>query len=198
MAVRVRRWKNTTKVRPSVCRSICGKDRYDKYYATWNVKHWNNPPIRQYNIRLILWFYLFARVRSPLLSFVSFSLHHCRLVGKRYRYMVSWWKLNPPPIDRKSNATEPHCHVIQRVLTPKNKDILNTVLPATRLSLLYPSRRWYSIYRPRRDARLSWPGWWLYHKIVYSWTTVAYLSVKQTTIQSSHLKTRIFHKLFPP
>ena len=37
-----------------------------------------------------------------------------------------------------------------------------TVLPATRQrwrSRLYPSRSWYSIKRPRRDARLSWPSW---------------------------------------
>jgi len=38
----------------------------------------------------------------------------------------------------------------------------HTVLPATRLrwhSCLYLSRNWYSIWRPRRDARLSWPRW---------------------------------------
>ena len=37
----------------------------------------------------------------------------------------------------------------------------HTVLPATRQrwhSRLYPSRSWYSIKRPRRDARLSWPS----------------------------------------
>jgi len=36
----------------------------------------------------------------------------------------------------------------------------HTVLPATRQrwhSRPYPSRSWYSIKRPRRDARLSWP-----------------------------------------
>jgi len=36
------------------------------------------------------------------------------------------------------------------------------VFPATRQtwhSRLYPSRSWYSIERPRRDARLSWPSW---------------------------------------
>jgi len=41
----------------------------------------------------------------------------------------------------------------------------HTVLPAIRqrwLSCLYPSRSWYSIERPRRDARLSWPRWWLH------------------------------------
>jgi len=38
----------------------------------------------------------------------------------------------------------------------------HTVLPATRQrrhSHLYPSWSWYSIKRPRRDARLSWPSW---------------------------------------
>jgi len=38
----------------------------------------------------------------------------------------------------------------------------HTVLPATRQrwhSRRYPSRSWYSIKRPRRDARLSWPSW---------------------------------------
>jgi len=38
----------------------------------------------------------------------------------------------------------------------------HTVLPATRQrwhSRLYPSRSWYSIKWPRRDARLSWPSW---------------------------------------
>jgi len=46
----------------------------------------------------------------------------------------------------------------------------NTVLPATRqrwLSCFYPSRSWYLIWRPLGNARLSWPGWWLYFKIVY-------------------------------
>jgi len=36
------------------------------------------------------------------------------------------------------------------------------VLPATRQrwhSCSYPSRSWYLIKRPRRDARLSWPSW---------------------------------------
>jgi len=36
------------------------------------------------------------------------------------------------------------------------------VLPATRQrwhSRPYPSRSWYSIKWPRRDARLSWPSW---------------------------------------
>jgi len=46
--------------------------------------------------------------------------------------------------------------------------------PAAVASPLYPSRRWYSIYRPRKDARLSWPGWWLYSKIVYLPKTVIY------------------------
>jgi len=38
----------------------------------------------------------------------------------------------------------------------------HTVLPATRQrwhSRLYPSRSWYSIKRPWRNARLSWPSW---------------------------------------
>jgi len=38
----------------------------------------------------------------------------------------------------------------------------HTVLPATRQrwqSRLYPNRSWYSIKRPRRDARLSWSSW---------------------------------------
>jgi len=38
----------------------------------------------------------------------------------------------------------------------------NTVLPATRqrwYSRLHLSWSWYSIKRPRRDARLSWPSW---------------------------------------
>ena len=38
----------------------------------------------------------------------------------------------------------------------------HTVLPAIRQrwhSRLYPSRSWYSIKRPRGDARLSWPSW---------------------------------------
>ena len=40
----------------------------------------------------------------------------------------------------------------------------HTVLPATQqrwLSHLYPSRSWYSNLPPRRDAKLSWPRWWL-------------------------------------
>jgi len=42
----------------------------------------------------------------------------------------------------------------------------HTVLPATRQrwhSRLYPSRSWYSIKRPWRDARLSWPSWLVTH-----------------------------------
>jgi len=38
----------------------------------------------------------------------------------------------------------------------------HTVAPATRQrwhSRRYPSRSWYSIKWPRRDARLSWPSW---------------------------------------
>ena len=38
----------------------------------------------------------------------------------------------------------------------------HTVLPATGqrwYSRLHPSRSWYSVKRPRRDARLSWPSW---------------------------------------
>ena len=38
----------------------------------------------------------------------------------------------------------------------------HTVLPATRqrwYSRLHPSRSWYWIKRPRRDAWLSWPSW---------------------------------------
>jgi len=38
----------------------------------------------------------------------------------------------------------------------------HTVLPATRQmwhARIYPSRSWYSIKRPRGDARLSWPSW---------------------------------------
>ena len=39
-----------------------------------------------------------------------------------------------------------------------------TVLPAIWQrwhSCPYPSRSWYSIKRPRRDARLSWPEYWV-------------------------------------
>jgi len=47
----------------------------------------------------------------------------------------------------------------------------HTVLPATRQrwhSRLYPSRSWYSIKRPRRDAKLSWPiVGWLQPEMVY-------------------------------
>ena len=38
----------------------------------------------------------------------------------------------------------------------------HTVLPATRQRWhfrRYPSRSWYSIKQPRREARLSWPSW---------------------------------------
>jgi len=38
----------------------------------------------------------------------------------------------------------------------------HTVLPATDrgdIPAFTPSRSWYSIKRPRRDARLSWPSW---------------------------------------
>jgi len=58
----------------------------------------------------------------------------------------------------------------------------HTVLPATSqrwLSRLYPSRSWYSIQRPRRDATLSWPRWWLHTKIVYLPKTVTYLRNNQ-------------------
>jgi len=39
----------------------------------------------------------------------------------------------------------------------------HTALPATRRgdvpAFTAASERWYSIYRSRRDARLSWPSW---------------------------------------
>ena len=47
------------------------------------------------------------------------------------------------------------------------------------LSRHYPSQSWYSIYWPRRDARLSWPRWWLHPKIVYLPKTVTYLRNNQ-------------------
>ena len=56
------------------------------------------------------------------------------------------------------------------------------MLPATRqqwLSRLYPSRSWYSILRPCRDATLSWPGWWLHPNIVYLPKMVTYLRNNQ-------------------
>jgi len=39
--------------------------------------------------------------------------------------------------------------------------ITQCYLPPDRgdIPALYPSRSWYSIKRPRRDARLSWPSW---------------------------------------
>ena len=37
----------------------------------------------------------------------------------------------------------------------------------------------YSIYRPWKDARLSWPKWWLYPKIVYLPKMVTYLRNNQ-------------------
>ena len=47
------------------------------------------------------------------------------------------------------------------------------------LSRLYPSPSWYSILGPQRDARLSWPRWWLHPKIVYPPNTVTYLRNNQ-------------------
>ena len=47
----------------------------------------------------------------------------------------------------------------------------HTVLPATRQrwhSRLYSSRSWYSIKRPRRDARLSWHSWLVTYRIWYT------------------------------
>ena len=45
------------------------------------------------------------------------------------------------------------------------------MLPATRQrwhSRLYPSRSWYSIKRPQRDARLSWPSWLVTYRDEYT------------------------------
>ena len=61
----------------------------------------------------------------------------------------------------------------------------HTLLPATRqrwLFCLYPSRSWYLIYRPQRDARLSWPRWWLHLKIVYLPKMVTYLRNNQAML----------------
>jgi len=57
-----------------------------------------------------------------------------------------------------------------------------SVLPGTRqwwLSRIYPSWSWYSINRPWRDARLSWPGWCLWSMLVYPRNTVTYLRNSQ-------------------
>jgi len=43
-------------------------------------------------------------------------------------------------------------------------------LPQVSTLHLYPSQLgWFSIYRPRRDERLNWPGWlvWLQSKVAY-------------------------------
>jgi len=53
------------------------------------------------------------------------------------------------------------CIAVRKVATPLRELTCHTVLPATRQrwhSRPYPGRSWYSIKRPRRDARLSWPG----------------------------------------
>jgi len=43
------------------------------------------------------------------------------------------------------------------------------------LSCFYRSRSCYLIKRPLRDARLSWPRWWLHPQIVYPRKTFTYL-----------------------
>ena len=53
------------------------------------------------------------------------------------------------------------CHTATGTHVPHGITWDHTVLPATRQrwhSRPYPSRSWYSIKRPRRDARLSWPS----------------------------------------
>ena len=55
------------------------------------------------------------------------------------------------------STVSPNCH---NHLLPISQTHSNTVLPATRQrrrSRNNPSRSWYSIHRPRRDERLSWP-----------------------------------------
>ena len=46
-----------------------------------------------------------------------------------------------------------------------------------------PNRSWYSIWRPQKDARLSWPGWWLHPKIAYPSKTVTYISNNRLGIE---------------
>jgi len=53
-----------------------------------------------------------------------------------------------------------------------HRNVTSITLRQWWFSRLYPSWRWYSIQRPRRNARLSWPEW---PKIVYSSKTVTYL-----------------------
>ena len=55
----------------------------------------------------------------------------------------------------------------------------HTVSPGTRQQWIYPNQSWYSIYQPQRDARLSWPVWWLHPKIVYPPKTVTCLRNNQ-------------------
>jgi len=61
----------------------------------------------------------------------------------------------------------------------KSQTVWHQSFPPTSRADLYPSRRWYLIYG--RDARLSWPGWWLHSKTVYPPETVTHLSVMTGT-----------------
>ena len=60
------------------------------------------------------------------------------------------------------------------------------MLPATQQrwhSRPYPSRSWYSIKRPRRDARLSWPSlWYVLHFSVYGKNLWFYRKTIQVTM----------------
>jgi len=69
------------------------------------------------------------------------------------------WQLVPLN-DQISKQVSNKCIAVRKVATPLRELTCHTVLPATRQrwhSRLYPSRIWYSIKQPQRDARLSWP-----------------------------------------
>jgi len=88
------------------------------------------------------------------------------------------------PVKKWSEVEAIHLHKVSKV-KQISQFIEITSLPGNHmpiwnhrhllLSWLYPSRSWYSIKRPQRDARLSWPGWWLNPKIVYLPKMVTYL-----------------------
>ena len=95
----------------------------------------------------------------------------------------------------------PHCYGNSRAIWD------HTVLPATRQrwhSRLYHSRSWYSIKRPRRDARLSWPSarrfcdvtsrYYYYYYLLRPKAAQHNITITKTEETQKKLKTKIHTK----
>ena len=96
----------------------------------------------------------------PALPALPRSTQFCILLGGYIEYQL-WlgWRQESHLCRMAGNTVSPARHLISH-----RSDV--ELLYSHYFTLLYASRSWYSILRPRRDARLSWPEWCLHPKIV--------------------------------